>query len=183
MLHAIKNGERLRYITLTDDSAGAMTVPDLRVCWNRMRTKLVRQGKLREYALVVELQQRGALHVHVACTGDYIQWQTLRGMARDAGWGCEAHIAEVKSATDVAQYSVKAASYSTKAVQSAQALRAKGAKRVRPIRSSANWLPGGAGLREIEMELGIRSKGESTDQWAKLRKLPDGKVRLVAVFG
>lgn len=181
MVAAVRRNERLRFMTLTDDAPGTMTVPELGRCWNRLRGKLVRKGLLRDYAMVVEFQQRGALHIHAVCTGEFIPQRKLASWAKDAGWGAHAHIAEVKSVLDVATYSLKAASYATKAMSSAEAMRKKGATRVRPIRTSTGWLPGG--LRAIEEELRIRPSGKSEARWAKVRVMPDGSITLVAEFG
>jgi hypothetical protein len=62
-------GERVRFLTLTDGSRGEMTVADFYVAWNRLRVRLARDRKggafVKEYAAVVEVQKRGALHLHV----------------------------------------------------------------------------------------------------------------------
>jgi hypothetical protein len=73
-----------------------------------------------------------------------------------------------------------AAGYSTKiaakANEVAEAMARKGAKRVRPIRASRGWLPGG--LRAIEAELGLRAKAKSADEWVQVR-VNEGDIEVV----
>jgi hypothetical protein len=68
--------------------------------WNRLRTRLTRErggGRyVNEYAAVVEVQTRGALHLHVLMTGRYVPQRKLVGMAMDAGFGRCTDIREVK---------------------------------------------------------------------------------------
>lgn len=133
-------GERVRLMTLTDGPTGAMTVADLYEAWNRLRTRLRKAGLLHEFAAVLEVQQRGALHLHVLQTGKFIEKNRLKGMARAAGFGRCTDIREVKrGAADGARGS---ASYSAKQLagylskQNAEALAAKTNKRRRPLRTS-----------------------------------------------
>lgn len=51
----------------------------------------------------------------------------------------------------------------------------KGAKRVRPIRVSRGWLPGG--LRALKVELGLRSSGKSQDEWVRVWMNPEGGIQ------
>jgi hypothetical protein len=54
---------------------------------NRLRVRLKKAGLIREFAAVMEVQKRGALHLHVLQTGEYIQKSRLKGMAKAAGFG------------------------------------------------------------------------------------------------
>jgi hypothetical protein len=65
-------GHRVRFITLTSPSRQGLTMRELYVAFNRLRTKLRRSGHLREYFAVVETTQAGALHLHVLATGRYL---------------------------------------------------------------------------------------------------------------
>jgi len=93
-------GERVRLMTLTDNGDGAMTVADFYAAWNRLRVRLRRSRKggpyVTEYAAVLEVQQRGALHLHVIQTGRYIRQRELAEMAVAAGFGRCTDIREVK---------------------------------------------------------------------------------------
>jgi hypothetical protein len=50
MERAWARGERVRFMTLTDDSKGAMTVADFYEAWNRLRVRLKKAGLIREFA-------------------------------------------------------------------------------------------------------------------------------------
>lgn len=136
-------GERVRLVTLTDGSQGAMTVADFYDAWNRLRTRLRKSGELKEFAAVLEVQARGALHLHVLQTGSYIPQRKLKGAAVAAGFGRCTDIREIKpnaldDARGSAGYAVKQMSgYLTK--QNAAALTAKTNKRRRPLRTSRGW--------------------------------------------
>ena len=140
-------GERVRMLTLTDGSRGDMTVADFYKAWNRLRGRLARERKggpyMNEYAAVVEVQARGALHLHVLLTGRYIRQRRLAQMAVDAGFGRCTDIREVRRTAHYdsrgsAEYVTKQlTSYLTK--QSAVALSAKTNKRRRPLRTSRGW--------------------------------------------
>lgn len=171
---AKSRGERVRFITLTDGAAGAMTVADLGAAWNRLRTTLKREGKLKEYAACIEPQRRGALHLHVLCTGEFVAQRQLRRWAEQAGWGSHVDIRIVRD-KGAAGYSSKLAAYAAKANEVAEAMARKGAKRVRPIRVSRGWLPGG--LRALEVELGLRSSGKSQDEWVRVWVNRDGGIQ------
>lgn len=160
---AHERGERVRFMTLTDGSAGRMTVPELGAAWNRLAVRLRREKLLTQYALAVELQpKRGALHLHALTTGSYIPQRSLSDWSSVAGFGRVADIRAVKQeeATKVVSYASKMASYAAKGGIQGDALKQRGAKRARPIRSSRGWYPGG--LRAAEAATGLR-RGEGTD--------------------
>jgi hypothetical protein len=140
-------GERVRFLTLTDGSKGAMNVADFYKAWNRLRVTLARARPggpyMNEYAAIVEVQKRGALHLHVLMTGRYVPQPKLVGMATAAGFGRCTDIREVRrvardGAKGSADYVTKQlAGYLTK--QSAVALAAKTNERRRPLRTSRGW--------------------------------------------
>ena len=161
-------------MTLTDGSAGTMTVAGLYEAWNKLRTRLTRERKggryVNEYAAVVEVQTRGALHLHVLMTGRYVPQRKLAGMAMDAGFGRCTDIREVKpsAAGDApgssAYVTKQLAGYLTK--QAAAALGEKTAVRRRPLRSSRGWA-GRLSLREAERQLADELRdaiAEQTDE-------------------
>lgn len=140
-------GERVRFLTLTDGSRGKMTVADFYKAWNRLRVTLARERPggpyMKEYAAVVEVQKRGALHLHILMTGRYVPQRKLVGMAMAAGFGRCTDIREVRRVArdgekGSADYVTKQlAGYLTK--QSAVALAAKTNERRRPLRTSRGW--------------------------------------------
>lgn len=179
-------GERVRFMTLTDDSAGELTVAGLYDAWNRLRARLTRDRRdgryVNEYAAVVEVQTRGALHLHVLMTGRYIKQRDLVGMALDAGFGRCTDIREVKQsrATDArgsADYVTKQlAGYLTK--QAAAALGDKTNERRRPLRTSRGWADG-LSLRKAEQQMAQEMRDRATDQGEE----PDtGPFAFVQVF-
>jgi hypothetical protein len=144
-------------LTMTSEET---TVRDLYVCWDRLRAALRRVSKknplprLREYALVVEAQARGALHIHVLCTGEYVEQTELCELALNAGFGkisdirCihdprgQAKRERKTSPEDAAWYLAKYLSKSQGAGASGdrwEALVARSARRVRPVRVSRGW--------------------------------------------
>jgi hypothetical protein len=137
-------------MTLTDTSAGTMTVAELYAAWNKLRTRLTRERKegryVQDYAAVVEVQMRGALHLHVLMTGRYIAQRKLVGMAKAAGFGRCTDIREVKRSKPdgekgSAVYATKQlAGYLTK--EAANALGGKTNVRRRPLRTSRGWADG-----------------------------------------
>ena len=64
MLDAHKRGEKVRFLTLTEDPKRPLKVSDLSAAWNRLRTNLKDLGKLQEYAAVVEATSRGRPPAH-----------------------------------------------------------------------------------------------------------------------
>ncbi len=153
---AWEKGERARFMTLTDTRGGTMTVAELYEAWNKLRTRLTRERKggrlVQEYAAVVEVQTRGALHLHVLMTGRFVPQRKLVGMATAAGFGRCADIREVKrlatgDGPGSAEYLTKQlAGYLTK--QAAAALGEKAAVlRVAQIRHD--------GVTEVQHEAGV----------------------------
>ena len=126
-----------------------------------------RESYLDRYAAVIELGERtGRIHMHVLMTGRYIAHARLKLCVRRCGFGEVTHITLVRnnggdSAAAMSAYAGKMASYAAKAGGVAEQLHARGAKRVRPVRSSHDWLENG--LRGIEEELGIRKKQRGSD--------------------
>lgn len=159
-----------------------MTVADFYEAWNRLRVQLKKAGLIREFAAVMEVQKRGALHLHVLQTGDYIQKNRLKGMAKAAGFGRCTDIREVtrEAASDArksADYAVKQmAGYLSK--QNAEALSAKTNKRRRPLRTSRGWgLSMTAALALLSArQLEEMDKEPETGPWALIRVLANGDL-------
>ena len=152
-------GHRVRFITLTSPSRQGLTMRELYVAFNRLRTKLRRSGHLREYFAVVETTQAGALHLHVLATGRYLPQRELSKAAAAARFGRVADIRAVTGTGDgsAGAYLVKTlAGYATKA--NAARLATRGARRLRPVRTSRAWYPGG--MAEAEREVGRRMAAE-----------------------
>lgn len=51
---------------------------DIKGDWNNLRTLLAREGYLKHYFWVLEFQDRGARHLHIAIWGRYIPWQVIK---------------------------------------------------------------------------------------------------------
>lgn len=124
-----------------------------------------RKRLLREYAMVLEVgpKGQGRLHAHVIFTGSYIRQARLSMWAQQCGFGPVVHIREVPggNAKAAAAYASKLASYGAKQGQEVAKLKRLARVRVRPVRKSHAWYPGG--LRKVEEELGIRKAGGSKD--------------------
>jgi hypothetical protein len=141
-----------------------------------------RRSYLAEYALVLEVGPRGGrLHAHAMLTGSYIHQPKLAAWARRCGFGAVVDIRSVNagSADEVSAYASKLASYSSKAGQEVAGLRSRAARRLRPLRTSRGWYPGG--LRRVEAELGIRGSGPSDDAgpWVLIRHDGHGAIASV----
>lgn len=174
--------QRVRFITLTLGARGG-SVGDLSAAWNRLRLKLVRERRLRAYVAVVELQRRGAPHMHVIATGAFIGQRKLSFWAQQAGFGPIVDIREVEDNEAVARYGAKMARYMTK--ESAKALRASRtglATRIRPVRSSRNWYKGGLRAAERDYLAGRRKHlgtKKPTGRWIMVFRKRDGDVAVL----
>ena len=171
-------------MTLTDGSKGRgrMTVADVYTAWNRLRVRLKKAGLLDQFAAVLEVQRRGALHLHVLSTGAYIHQPRLVGMAKAAGFGLCTDIREITK--DAGEASEASAAYASKQMagyltkQNAEALTAKTNKRRRPLRTSRGW---GLSLREALAMLTTEwLEATETERdigpWAFVQVLPDGDL-------
>jgi hypothetical protein len=144
-LHWRRRGERVRFLTLTDGTRGAMTVSALGSAWNRLRATLRASGEMTAYVASLErTPSLGFLHLHALVIGTYIPQRRLSERAQTAGFGRIAHISEVTDGATVAGYAAKALHY----LQKDLATGGKGVQRSRPLRSSRNWLPGGMAAAE-----------------------------------
>jgi hypothetical protein len=78
--------------------------------WNAMRTNLTR-GRHLEFLRVVEVQKRGALHLHVLVRSDLpLDVSELQGHALAAGFGCNLDLSRMpaaRAARYVAKYAAK----------------------------------------------------------------------------
>lgn len=181
MSRAFAAKRRVRFITLTDTAEGAMTVADLYKNWNRLRIKLRRKGFLDQYAAAVELQERGALHLHLIATGRYLPQKKLKVFAVDAGWGEICDLREIKQ--DAHESDKRAASYVAKEMagyvsKDGASLAEKTNVRRRPVRFSRDW---GCSLTKAT-ELIAAQVAEERDSekdpgpWVIVRVAPDGTV-------
>jgi hypothetical protein len=193
-------------MTLTDGSRhGTMTVRQLSAAWDDL-AKLLRAGGpaplrpprgsgalaqqrwraasrarksfLSEYALVLEIGPRGGrLHAHVVLTGRYIPQRRLSAWARRCGFGAVVDIRLVNP-SDAGKVAHYLASYAVKAGKDVALMKGRARKRLRPLRTSRGWYPGG--LRQVEADLGIRGKG-GTDPGPWVLLTHDAKGVLTAV--
>ena len=156
MVSAHNRGERLRFITLTEDPKNPLDVPKLSACWNRLRTTLTRSGVLDQYCSVVETTSKQRPHMHLVATGSYIPQWKLAKLAQGAGFGRVVDIRAVDM--DPESQSTGAAGYIAKELSAYVSKQKKGdalgrlvAKRRRPMRTSRGWYPGG--MKRAEKEL------------------------------
>ena len=170
IFEAAKRGERVRFITLTEDPKKPLDLRSLYKTWDRLRAALRALDLLDEYAMVVETTERGRLHAHILATGSYIDQRRLSRLAEQAGFGRVSDIRAVRlngSADDkrTASYISKEISgYVTKAKVSELGERSKTAakkRRRRPLRTSRGWWPGG--LTRAEKELRAESLDPEND--------------------
>ena len=129
------------------------------VAFNRLRTKLRRSGHLREYFAVVETTQAGALHLHVLATGRYLPQRELSKAAAAAGFG---RVADIRAVTGTGDGSARRVprqdAGGLRDEGDAARLATRGARRLRPVRTSRAWYPGG--MAEAEREVGRRMAAE-----------------------
>ncbi len=132
---------------------------------NWRRQCKARKPLLSEYAMVLEVgpEGEGRLHAHVIFTGGYVRQSRLAAWAKQCGFGKVAHIREIPSgdAEAAAAYAVKLAWYGAKQGAAVAKLRLMSRARLRPVRKSHGWYPGG--LRRVEEELGVRKAEGSKD--------------------
>ncbi len=146
---ALGRGESVRFITLTTTTQ--MDRRDLYLAFNKLCVKLRRTGELSEYLAVLETTAgkngtRPLLHLHLLATGRYIRQARL---SRLWAWATEdrARITDIRAVRGVGEqssagYLVKQlASYCVKA--HTDQLSAHGGSRLRPVRCSRGWAPGG----------------------------------------
>lgn len=168
------------------------TDPAKHAAWRKrydawLKTCKRRSSLLDQYATVVEFGAEGSrqIHLHVLMTGDFIPYKKLSIWAKRCGFGEIAHITLVSQgdANEVGGYAGKLASYTAKAIRHGEEMHLRGAVRLRPVRSSRKWLADG--LTGVERDLGIRSKGLSTDRgpWAMIEIDSKGQPRWTRTVG
>jgi hypothetical protein len=161
------DGSGLGFLTLTDTAAGDMDLPALKSRLERTVKALRRRNWLGEYAASIEFQKRGALHPHLLChvplevlplwrphgekkrNREQYAWhfKELVPLVKQLGWGRMVDAEQVTSAEGASFYAAKSlAGYATK--EAHQKFKAAGAKRVRPLRMSAGWIP--ERLRDVQ---------------------------------
>ncbi len=168
-VQAREDRNTVRFMTLTDTAAGDMDMAALYQNFIKFRHRLKRRGYLGSYAATVEIQKRGALHLHCLMAdsdrgGGFIPKQELSEQAEASGFGSIVDIRAIDQAGEVkdhlSHYMLedaqlipearevvqKVARYCSKS--RATMLQEKTKYRLRPLRVSRCW-PGG-GLRVAE---------------------------------
>lgn len=181
--------DRVVFLTFTDTARGALDLPGLKRQWLAMQKWLRRNWGGGQFAVVREFQSRGALHPHVFLeVSDQVaddlrdresrasyqrRMKELRPAAQRIGFGQMVDAVTIKTMTErekVARYGAKAiAGYATK--EAAERFKRAGAKRVRPVSLSREWVTNGlAGVRE-EL-LGREQMGETRlgGTWERIPK-------------
>lgn len=197
---AFARGERVRFYTFTAPARG-MSMTAVYLATKRIMATLRKTGEIIEWAGVVELQDRGAPHLHVVATGEFIHYRRLskiatgrpgsKGRFGPVVWaeeitphrGGDVLIADY-FAKDLGSIGGELANYVTKA--RAEQLRQMGSKggRVRPIRRSNGWYPGGLGAARDAVTRSwfpdSPDLGAGVDEWAMYRVEPHtGQMRYV----
>jgi hypothetical protein len=185
-------GERVRFLTLTSPGGDPLSTRGLYEAWNRVRTTLRKSGELEEYLAVVELQERdgGAPHLHILATGEYVAQRRLSELANGAGFGPIADIRAVRGTgpRSAGMYLVKSlAQYATKANAGALAERVQadgGGKqtRVRPVRLSRGWYPGGmkAAQTHALKLMGSKQTADDPGPWFMVTRDPNGNIHTLS---
>lgn len=180
--------ETVVFGTLTEPANATLDLPAFRERWHATVKALRRMWGMTDYAVVIEWQNRGALHPHFfAAVNDQVaedladrrsrasyarRMNELRPRMLDLGWGqmVDAVTVPVVEDTKLARYAAKSlAGYATKEAKAR--FKAAGAHRIRPTRLSYGWVPGGLqGTRErvlaSERMLPDRLEGE----WIRIPK-------------
>jgi hypothetical protein len=170
LAEAEEQGNRARFLTLTDQADGAMDVAQLYRNFTCFKERLRRKDYLGSYCATVEVQKRGALHLHVILVDDergggFIAPDHLEKAVVGSGFGKIHKIMAIKPSgvpkqDHLAQYLLK----ETAAIAEAQEivntiarycskskavdLEAKSKYRLRPFRVSRNFP--GVGLTKAE---------------------------------
>jgi hypothetical protein len=185
-------GEKVRFLTVTSPGGYALSTRELYESFNRLRTTLRKSGELEEYLAVVELQERdgGAPHLHIIATGEYIPQRRLSALASSAGFGPIADIRAVRGTgpRSAGMYLVKSlAQYATKANAGALAERVKSegngkATRVRPVRCSRGWYPGGmkAAQKHALQLMGGAKEANDPGPWFMVSRDPNGNIHTLS---
>ena len=198
---AQRRGDFVRFMTLTMGDADA-TVGELYGAWDRLRARLRRLSKrhptprLREYAAVVEAQDRGALHLHVVCTGEYVPQSELSELAANAGFGPIMDIRvlhDPRKPGSTGDEAHRAARYLAKYLAASEgtgdtkdpsgkrwrAFTARCDKRIRPVRMSRGW---GCSLTQARALMAQERRGASRSKfsgpWLALQVSDDGAVTI-----
>lgn len=139
-----------------------------------------RRSFLSDYVVVLEVGTRGQRrwHAHVVYTGRYIPQRRLSAWARQCGFGRVVDVREVAAgnAEEIAAYAAKLAWYGAKAAEAVAKMKGRTVKRLRPIRPSRGWYPGG--MRQVEADLGLRRRAKSDDPgpWVLIRHDGTGHI-------
>lgn len=172
----------VRLMTFTAPPGG-MSRREVYLGLKRVKGVLKYHGLLDEYAGVVELQERGAPHLHLMTTGEFIPQSRLSTIARgrpgsEGRFGPIVDIRAVRStgprsATEylLKQVGNEMADYVTKA-KAGEHRRLRGispfkAERLRPVRLSRGWYPGGlaeAG-RKVKAEWSAGAEPVAATDW------------------
>lgn len=182
-------GDRVLWLTLTDTASGQLDLPGLRSRWIATVKRLRRMWGAGDYALAVEFQNRGALHPHVCLevaqevafdltdrksrSSYRRRMHELRPMAESLGWGQMVDAVTIDTLQErekVARYAAKSiAGYATK--EAAERFKLAGAKRVRPLRLSRGWVPGGlAAVRALALGQSAMQATRIEGTWERIPK-------------
>lgn len=179
---AREGGERVRLLTIT--APGHVTGPEylreFQVGFNSLRTNLRKSHGLREYAGVVEFQERGAPHLHLMFTGEFIHWSTVKAavVGRTHRLG---KVTDIRPAEDegIAGYMSKEVGKLTAYLAKSQVDTRVKALRFHPLRKSRGWYPGGMAAAEAAVRRRwLEDKPTiEADDWQVVYIADNGKVK------
>lgn len=167
------------FVTLTEPARATLDMAGFRRRWGATVKRLQRLWGVSEYAVALEFQERGALHPHAVMWADpgvgrdlldrrtrasyRRRMHELRPMARELGWGQMVDAKTIegeKGAEEVGKYGAKnVADYATK--EAAKRFKQIGARRIRPVRLSRGYYPGGLAAAMEKVREGLRPAEES----------------------
>lgn len=179
---------RVVFATLTEPPKAGLDLPRFKHRWDATRKALARTWGVADYALVVEFQQRGALHPHVfldvaqEVAEDLVDRKSrasyrrrmheLRPLAERLGWGQMVDAITVQGPDDsaMARYAAKQlAGYATK--EAKERFTRAGAKHVRPTRLSYGWFEGGlAKARSVVLGSHLMAATKIEGEWERIPK-------------
>jgi hypothetical protein len=166
------------FLTFTEPSEATLDVPAFGKRQAATLKRLQRRGWIGQSATVVEFQRRGALHAHVVAhapaelcsqledrrsrSSYRFRMHELRPMLVDLGWGPVCDAVAVGGFGEVGAYCSKAlGSYLSKQAQ--RAFKDLGAERIRPVRLSRGWYPGGLRQAQEDSKIGNPDPGPWED--------------------
>ena len=166
------------FLTFTEPATATLDVAGFSRRQEATLKRMRRRGWIGQSATVVEFQRRGALHAHVIAHSPIalcnqledrrsrssyrFRMNELRPMLVDLGWGPVCDAVAVAGFGETSNYMAKSlSSYLSKQAQ--RAFKDLGAERIRPVRLSRGWYPGGLMQAQKDVKIGQPDAGPWED--------------------